>query len=339
MSTVPSHGDFRSPSSDSPSPPAAPPLARDAHRFDGPGSDPWPPPTIARDVLSRAIRRISGWIAPQRSAARYAGLAGSCDVAPVAIGYLPDGGARHAWLHLRDRTLALRLWGDPDSRPFVVLAMSSQATDASRLLPWIHALLETGHAVVSFDRTPPPGDRRHPPTIAEMASDLAAIGARFGGAEAVIGHSIGASATVLALAQGLRAERVVLLSAQADPREALDRFAKRIGIGTRVASLLAGQLEQRMGMPLEDLHPHRLAPAVSTPALVVHDLLDDQVPWADGECFARHLPFSRLLTTLDLGHQGVLDDPDVMRDCMRFLAGEAIGDTVVSSPNLPYGMA
>ena len=70
----------------------------------------------------------------------------------------------------------------------------------------------------------------------------------------------------------------------------------------------------------------------------VHDLLDDEVPWDEGERFARHLTAARLLTTLDLGHHGVLNDPTVLRDCLRFLKGEAIGDKVVSSPNLPYGV-
>ena len=73
--------------------------------------------------------------------------------------------------------------------------------------------------------------------------------------------------------------------------------------------------------------------------VVVHDLLDNEVPWDEGERFARHLTAARLLTTLDLGHYGVLTDATVLYDCLRFLEGEAIGDKVVSSSNLPYGFA
>ena len=61
------------------------------------------------------------------------------------------------------------------------------------------------------------------------------------------------------------------------------------------------------------LQAHRIAPAIGIPVLVVHDLLDDEVPWDEGERFARHLTAARLLTTLDLGHHGVLDDPTVLR--------------------------
>ena len=45
------------------------------------------------------------------------------------------------------------------------------------------------------------------------------------------------------------------------------------------------------------------------------------------------------LTTLDLGHHGVLADAAVLRDCLRFLDGATVGDKVVSSQNLPYGVA
>lgn len=298
-----------------------------------------PAVTLANDCLARACRRMLGWIAPHRAAARYFPLLGT-RVAPAACeGCLPGCAARRSWLRLRDRTLKLGLWGDPDRQPFVLLAASAHATDASLFASWVEALTAAGYAVVSFERTRWPAARQAPATLPELAQDLVAIGERFGRADAVVGHSIGAAAAVLAMADGLEAGRLVLLSAQADPRDAVERFARRIGVGEPVERRMAAMLEARMGVALDALQAHRIAPAIGAPALVVHDLLDDEVPWAEGERFARHLPASRLLTTLDLGHQGVLGDARVLRDCMRFLAGDAVGERVVSSPNLPYGVA
>ena len=85
-----------------------------------------------------------------------------------------------------------------------------------------------------------------------------------------------------------------------------------------------------MGRRLDDLQAHRLAPAIGTPALVVHDLLDDEVPWAEGERFARLLPESRLLTTLDLGHQGVLADARVLREPPPDVLVYALADSSVN---------
>ena len=316
-------------------PPVKAPIAGDASS--SPGAS--PAVTLADDRLSRACRRVLGWLAPRRAAGRYLPLFGTHLASAERHGCLPGCAARRSWLRLRDRTLKLGLWGDPDRQPFVLLAASAHATDAALFAPWVEALTAAGYAVVSFERARWPAARQAPATLPELAKDLVAIGERFGPADAVVGHSIGASAAVLAMSEGLEAGRLVLMSAQADPRDAVERFARRIGVGEPAGRYMAAMLEDRMGVALDDLQAHRIAPAIATPALVVHDLLDDEVPWAEGERFARHLPASRLLTTLDLGHRGVLGDARVLRDCMRFLAGDAVGERVVSSPNLPYGLA
>ena len=297
------------------------------------------PPVASGNSLKRACRRVLGWVAPRRVAEYYAHALGAPVAPATPSGRIPACGTRRARLWLKDRTLSLDIWGDPHGQPFVLFAMSTDVTHVSSLVPWVHALTAAGYAVVHFGRVSSPGASRQAATLPEIASDLAAVGHHFGRAGAVIGHSIGATATVLALAGGFAADRIVLLSAQADPREVVNRFARRIGVDEPVIRHLATLLERRMGMSLNDLQAHRIAPAIATPALVVHDLLDDEVPWSEGERFARHLPSSRLLTTLELGHHGVLDDARVLRDCMRFLAGGIVGDRMVSSPNLPYGIA
>ena len=289
--------------------------------------------------LPRACRRVLGWLAPRQVALRCVRRLGAPAASTVAHDWLPRHGARRMWLQLEDRTLKLDLWGDPDRRPFVLLATSSQATDATAFAPWLQALTSAGRAVVAFERVPRRDASNEPATLPELAADLCAIGRRFGRADAVIGHGQDAAATVLAASLGLETRRMILLCAQADPREAIARLARRIGVGEAVGRHMATLLEDRMGVALDDLQAHRIAPAVAAPALVVHDLLDDEVPWAEGERFARHLPEGRLLTTRGLGHHGVPGDPDVLHDCMCFLAGDTIGDRVVSSPNLPYGIA
>jgi len=71
----------------------------------------------------------------------------------------------------------------------------------------------------------------------------------------------------------------------------------------------------------------------------VHDLDDREVPWGDGELYARHWHNARLLTTQGLGHHRVLDAPDVIEAVIAFVRGEHRGARIVGSPNLPYGFA
>jgi hypothetical protein len=72
---------------------------------------------------------------------------------------------------------------------------------------------------------------------------------------------------------------------------------------------------------------------------VIHDLDDREVPWEEGESYARHWPSARLLSTEGLGHSRIVNDPATLDAGLRFLRGETVGERVVSSRNLPFGVA
>ncbi|SDR04361.1 hypothetical protein SAMN05428982_3031 [Pseudoxanthomonas sp. CF385] len=295
-----------------------------------------PPPAAAPRRWTRAVQRLAGLLAPRHAARR--GLLRLDD--ETAFAGCPrgiEGCPEHReTLALRGRRVQMVCWGDPRRQPYVLLP-PLDATGRDAMAGWVRALTAQGYAVVAFAREGRTVATQTS-TLLETTGDMLEVGRRCGEAAAVIGHSLGAMSVMLALHQGLRAKRAILVSAQADPRAALQRFVDRSGMGPRVGARMLALLESRIGQGLDALQAHRIAPAIGIPVLVVHDLLDDEVPWDEGERFARHLTAARLLTTLDLGHHGVLNDPTVLKDCVRFLKGEAIGDRVVSSPNLPYGL-
>jgi pimeloyl-ACP methyl ester carboxylesterase len=98
-------------------------------------------------------------------------------------------------------------------------------------------------------------------------------------------------------------------------------------------------LLRRTGVSVEQLQVHRRLPALGQPALIVHDLDDADVPWGEGERYAQFWPGARLFTTQGLGHRRVLDAPEVIDAALSFVRGESVGERVVGSPNLPYGVA
>ena len=74
-------------------------------------------------------------------------------------------------------------------------------------------------------------------------------------------------------------------------------------------------------------------------ALLLDRFTDTDVPWHEGEAYARLWPRARLLSTTGMGHHRIAADPLVIDAALRFLAGETVGERVVSSPNLPFGLA
>jgi pimeloyl-ACP methyl ester carboxylesterase len=235
-------------------------------------------------------------------------------------------------------TIATYVWGDPARQPYVLFA-HGWSSHGTRFLPWVSRLREAGYAVVAFDQPAHGRSSGQTTTLPDFASTLFAVGRKFGPAAALIAHSLGGAAASVALAHGLQAERVVLIAPAADPQAATERFARAIRLPQRLWRALMDSFERTVGVRFDDLQAHHNAPCIARPALIVHDLEDREVPWAEGERYARYWVDSRLLSTQGLGHNRIAGDAGVISAALRFLRGECVGERVVSSPNLPYGFA
>ena len=292
-----------------------------------------------RFIALRAGFTIGGWLMPKVTLHRAFRLFGT-----------PMPGAREKALaadtldarieileHERYR-VATYTWGDPATQPLVLLA-HGWSSYGLRFAPWVHALRQAGYAVATFDQLAHGRSSGKRASLPSFAETLFQIGRHYGPLHAVVGHSLGGAATMLALARGLQAERTVLIAPAADPLAAADRFGSVVGLAQSLRSRLFDEFEKRSRIPVAGLQAHLNVPFIARPALVVHDLEDREVPWAEGERYARYWPQARLLTTTGLGHHRVAAEPQVIAAALRFLKGETVGDRVVSSPNLPFGIA
>lgn len=290
-------------------------------------------------AMLRTANRIGGQFAPDATARRAA--LRLCT--PFAAGRLrarevEDGGAQHSETTINGRRVVVYEWDGPSARSRVLLA-HGWSSYALRFMPWVRALREAGYAVTGFDQ---PGHGRSDSgrcTMACFAQTLRAIAERYGPLEAIVGHSMGGAASMLALADGVVARRVVLIAPVADPDAATTRFTRRVGLSSGMVPRIQRRLETQTGVTVRELTAYLRVPALSVPALVIHDLDDPEVPWEEGESYARHWPDARLLTTQGLGHSRIVNDAATIDAGLRFLRGERVGERVVSSPNLPFGVA
>ena len=299
--------------------------------------------TTVRNILVmtwlRASFAVEGWFAPESAARRGAQL--FCTPFPSSRSRAlaaPLGGAALGTLDVGEHRLATYAWGDPAMQPYVLFAHGWSSFGA-RFLPWVERLRARGYAVVAFDQ---PGHGRSSgrrATLPDFTQHLAAVASHYGPAAALIGHSLGGAASALALAGGLDAQRVVLIAPAADPIAATSRFARIVGIAEDLRKRLCNVLEAQTAISVESQQAHLNAPHIGRPALIVHDLDDRDVPWCEGERYARYWPDARLLTTTGLGHNRIAHDDTVIDAALRFFDGETVGERVVSSPNLPYGFA
>ncbi|HEX7816164.1 alpha/beta hydrolase [Dyella sp.] len=287
----------------------------------------------------RAGFAIGGRVIPKRtirSAARLFStpLASSRARARAAA---PDASMRRESLRVADRDIASYVWGDPSAQPYALL-VHGWSSFGLRYLPWIGRLRELGYAVVSFDQ---PGHGHSGGkfcTLPDFIGTIRAVGQHYGRPALAVGHSLGGAALALSQDECWYADRLILVAPAADVVDATTRFFRMVRLGLHLHRPFLGLLERRTGVPVSDLQVHEHLPRLGQPGLIIHDLDDADVPWSEGERYARHWHHARLLTTEGLGHHRVLDAPEVIDASLSFIQGEPVGQRVVSSPNLPFGL-
>ena len=234
---------------------------------------------------------------------------------------LPEGGEPFE-VDAMGATVRGHVWG---SGPVVYL-VHGWGGNGAQLSAFVRPLLAQGYRVVTFD-APAHGSSEHGSAGprrthgVEFGKALDAVFARFGPAEAVIAHSLGAISTYLTLRFGwLSTRRLVLLAPMVAAEPLFDQFQRALGFGARTRRAFDRHLDAFVGIPMAEFDATFQAAHVDpVPTLVVHDRGDRQTPWADSARLVESLPDARLVTTEGLGHRRILKDPGVVREVTAFL--------------------
>jgi pimeloyl-ACP methyl ester carboxylesterase len=223
--------------------------------------------------------------------------------------------ARRFALPLDGRPLVGWTWG---AGPVVYL-VHGWGSRGARLGAFVIPLIESGFQVVTFDAPGHGASGRGLSSMPEFARALRAVAEAHGPARAVIAHSLGAAATALAAGWGLAAQRFALLAPASDPAAFATAFAAALGARPDVMARMRANSERRLRFRWAELDVCAVAARMTAPLLVVHDHGDDLVPFAEGAAIAASWPRARLHPTTGLGHRGVVRDPGVVAEVLRFV--------------------
>lgn len=210
-------------------------------------------------------------------------------------------------------------WGEGPT----VLLVHGWNGRATQLGGFVKPLVDSGHRVVAFDASghgQSPGRRSSLPELADCVYEVAD---QLGEVYAILAHSLGGAATTLALSRGLEIERAVLISPPADPRRFLEAFGTALGMNEEARKRVQQRVERRLATPMEALRIDRIATSMRTPALIIHDRNDKEVPVEVGQGIANAWPNAELVVTEGLGHQRILRSEYVARVAVRFIDAAA----------------
>jgi pimeloyl-ACP methyl ester carboxylesterase len=249
---------------------------------------------LAPELVARGALRL--WCTPARAKHR----------TPV-----PGGTA------FRTGPIAGQVWGDGPT----VYLVHGWGGHRGQLRSLVEPLVDAGMRVVAYD-APAHGDsgpgalggRRT--TLPEMSAALDTVIAAHGPARAVVGHSMGAAASALAVLDGTPTERLVMVTPLADPTTYIEGFAHTLGFSERTRHRFEIRMQVLADRRLADLDiPLRAANTRLTlpSTLVLSDRDDKEADHADGARIARAWPGAELVLCDGLGHRRILRDEETIK--------------------------
>jgi pimeloyl-ACP methyl ester carboxylesterase len=214
------------------------------------------------------------------------------------------------------RRIAAWRWGHGPA----VLLVHGWEGRGTQLGRFIEPLVQAGFSVVTFDALAhgdSPGRRLY---LADMADCIIDVVRTVGPLHAIIAHSFGAPAVLLAQRRGgVRAHRNVMIAPSVLLRDVITRFGRAIALGDRDSLALEQHLMSHSGLPADALQLDQLVGHRDDALLVVHDKSDREVSFANAEQLAAIWPQATLHATAGLGHRRILRDDDVITRAVAFI--------------------
>ena len=218
------------------------------------------------------------------------------------------------WQGKRTRVACWR-WG---VGPTVLLVHGWEGR-GSQLGAFVAPLVAAGLSVVAFDAPAhgdSPGNRLY---LTDHADAIADVADAIGPVQAVVAHSFGAAAVLLAHARhNVDAPRNIMIAPNVLIDDAVHKFAHAVALDDRDRARFVDHLAGASGVPLAALDVERLVAQRDAGLLVIHDRGDREVGVRHGDHLAAAWPNGHLVLTDELGHRRILRDADVIARTVAF---------------------
>lgn len=202
-----------------------------------------------------------------------------------------------------------------------VLLVHGWEGSATDLLPVGAALVRAGYRAVMADMPAHGQSTGRSTTVVEWLALLTVVGDALGGVDAIVGHSLGAMASALAVAESRVAARAaVLFAPMSTPEQVIGPYAQTIGLPAARTNGLRVQMERRTGRDIASLDVCQAVRALAIPSLILHDPRDRIADWSYAKAIADAWPRSRLIACDGQGHRRLLSDALNVARVVEFLS-------------------
>ncbi len=221
-----------------------------------------------------------------------------------------------------ERRERLAGWAFGDDAAPAVLLVHGWGGRGAQLGAYVSPLVARGRRVVAFDQLGHGDSDGRRNSLLGFARTIAQVVRLLGPVDGLVAHSLGAGASVLALAAGAPVGRAVLVASPSRPDQAVARFAAYFGLDEAAREEMGRDIARRIGAGWDSVDILGHAPRLTAPLRLYHDRDDVEVPWAEAAELAAAAPEATLVTTTGLGHRRILHDAGVVEEAVRFLTAE-----------------
>lgn len=204
----------------------------------------------------------------------------------------------------------------------------------SHMGAFVRPLLDTGFEVWTFDAHAHGDSAGEYSSVVHHAHSINLVARQMGTVEAVIAHSVGSPATLLACSRGLTPVASVHLSGPSSLRRVALGAALMTGLPMEEQGSYLSAIEQVAGLPLEFVQPPQLTSDQRHRGLLLHDREDREIPFSDSEEIASFWPNAELQEVSGVGHRRIVRDPCVIERAVDFLRNHTMGSQPREKANL-----
>jgi pimeloyl-ACP methyl ester carboxylesterase len=208
-------------------------------------------------------------------------------------------------------------WGEGNT----IVGVHGWSGRGAMLRKFVKPLTVSGFRVVLFDGPAHGSSEGFSTDPLEFEGVILEIESKFNPVVGYITHSFGGTAALFCFSRGLKPKPIVLIAVPAIGEDVVQTFTARINGTRKVIKKLEEFTQQWYGKSFYEISAINTARTIGfTPALVIHDKNDDDVPVEHGEKLMDALPNGTLLRTIGLGHNRILRDPSVVNHVVEFFA-------------------
>tara|TARA_B100000780_G_scaffold272658_1_gene235178 strand:+ start:1469 stop:2344 length:876 start_codon:yes stop_codon:yes gene_type:complete len=200
-----------------------------------------------------------------------------------------------------------------------VLLVHGWSGRSTQLFAFADKLLENGYMVISFDGPAHGKSTGKTTMMPEFLKTIEKINTSFGPFEAAIGHSFGATSLYNAAATFLDIKTFIAIGSFDRISDIISNFAKNLYLKEKSAKKIQLGLEKKWMIHIDDFSSSSVAKKIKIPVLVVHDIIDGDVPVSCAYRIRQNLEKGSLFITNGLGHTKILRNNEVINKSIKFI--------------------